>query len=60
MHRQNLKMLVPKVHEKMHLQVNTFFDLELGVKVTRNVTQYPRHHVTYAQAKFEVATSKSL
>ena len=31
-----------------------------GVKVTQNVTQYPRHHVTYAQAKFEVATSKSL
>ena len=36
------------------------FDLELGVKVTRNVTQYPRHHVTYAQAKFEDATFKSL
>ena len=26
------------------------FDLDLGVKVTRNVTQYPLHHVTY-QAK---------
>ena len=36
------------------------FDLELGVKVTQNITQYPQHHVTYAQAKFEVATFKSL
>ena len=27
---------------------------------TQNVTQYPWHHVTYAQAKFEVATMKSL
>ena len=36
------------------------FDVDLGVKVTWNVTQYPWHHVTYAQAKFEVASSKSL
>ena len=36
------------------------FDLDLWVKVTKNVAQYPWHHVTYAQAKFEVATSKSL
>ena len=48
------------VQEKIHLKENTLFDLDLGVKVTRNVTQYPRHYVTYAQAKFEVATSKSL
>ena len=60
MHRQNLKFLFPKVYEEMRLQENTLFDLDLGVKVTQNVTQYPRHHVTYAQAKFEVATSKSL
>ena len=44
----------------MRLQENTLFDLDLGVKVTQNATQYPQHHVTYAQAKFEVATSKSL
>ena len=36
------------------------FDLDLGVKVKQNIAQYPWHHVTYAQKKFEVATSKSL
>ena len=60
MHRQNLKLLLPKHYEEMRFQENTLFDLDLGVKVTQNVTQYPWHHVTYAQAKFEVATSKSL
>ena len=25
---------------------NTLFDIDLGVKVTQNVAQYPRHHVT--------------
>ena len=38
----------------------TLFDLDLGVKVTRNVAQYPLHHVTYSATKFEVATSKGL
>ena len=28
-----------------------------GVKVTQNVAQYPQLHVTYAPAKFDVATS---
>ena len=41
----------------MHLQENTFFDIDLGVKVTQNVAQYLLHHVTYAAPKFE-ATSK--
>ena len=41
----------------MHLQDNTLFDLEIGVKVTQNVAQYHRHHVTYAPAKFDIATS---
>ena len=36
------------------------FDLDLGVKVTQNVAQYPQHHVTYSATKFEVATSKGL
>ena len=36
------------------------FDLDLGVKVTRNVTQYPLHHVIYAPTKFEVATCNGL
>ena len=44
----------------MNLQENTLFDLDLGVKVTRNVTQYPLHHVIYASTKFEIATSNGL
>ena len=46
----------------MHLQENTLFDLDTkvkGVKVTRNVAQYPRHYETYAPAKFDVATFHS-
>ena len=58
--RQNLKLLLPKHYEEMRFQENTLFDLDLGVKVTRNIAQYPLHHVTYTRAKFEVATSKSL
>ena len=38
----------------MHYQENTLFDLD---KVTQNVAQYPRLYVTYAPAKFDVATS---
>ena len=41
----------------MHLQEITLFDLDLGVKVTRNVAQYPLHYVNYLVTKFEVATS---
>ena len=46
----------------MHLQENTLFDLylDLGVKVTQNVAQYPLHHVSCAGIKFEVATSNGL
>ena len=39
---------------------NTLFNLDTkvkGVKVTQNVDQYPRLYVTYAPAKFDVATS---
>ena len=36
------------------------FDLDLGIKVTLNVAQYPQHHVTYAPAKFEVVMSNGL
>ena len=39
----------------MHLQEITLFDLDPKVKVTPNVAKYPRHHVTYAPAKFGVA-----
>ena len=46
--------------KEMHYQENTLFELDPKVKVvkvTQNVAQYPRHHVTYAPAKFDVATS---
>ena len=36
------------------------FDLDLRVKVTRNVAQYHLHHVTYLATKFEVTTSNGL
>ena len=45
------------IYKKIHYLT---FDLDLGVKVTRNVTQYPLHHVIYASTKFEVATSNGL
>ena len=44
----------------MHLNENTLFDLDLGVKVTQDYAQYPLHHVTYSDTKFEVAMSNSL
>ena len=44
----------------MHFQENTLYDLDLVIKVTQNVVQYPPNHITYAPAKFEVATSNSL
>ena len=44
----------------MHLRENTLYDLDLVVKVTQNVVQYPPNHMTYAPAKFEVAMFNSL
>ena len=60
MHQQSLILLHCTVNEKMHLQENTLFDLDLWVKVTRNVAQCPLHHVTYAPTEFEITTSKAL
>ena len=60
MHQQSLILLHPTVKEKMHLQENTLFDLDLWVKVTQNVAQCPLHHVAYAPTEFEVTTSKGL
>ena len=57
MRLQRLKLLRPTVKEQMHLQKNTVFDLDLGIKVTQDLAQHPLHHVTYAFAKFDVATS---
>ena len=45
------------IYKKIHYLT---FDLDLGVKVTRNVAQYPLHHVTYSATKFEVAMSNPL
>ena len=36
------------------------FDLDLRVKVTQNVAQYPLHHVTCSATRFEVGTSNGL
>ena len=41
----------------VHHRIYPFFNLNLEVKVTQYVAQYPLHCVTYATAKFEVATS---
>ena len=43
------------IYKKIH-----YLTFDLGVKVTRNVTQYPLHHVIYAPTKFQVATSNGL
>ena len=52
-------MIAPMVKD-MHLQENTFFDLDLGVNVTQNVAQYHLYHVTYVPPKCKVATSNNL
>ena len=54
MHQQSLMLLHPMVQEKMHLLENTLFDLDIVVNVVRNDAQYPRHHVIYAPAKFDL------
>ena len=41
----------------MHLHENILFDIDLRVKVTWNIAQYPLQYVNYASVKFEVATS---
>ena len=60
MHLQSSKLIHLEFEEEMHLQENTVFNLDLGANVTQNVAQYPLHYVTYAAAKFKVATSNSL
>ena len=51
-------ILCPMVKEKKHLQKIHY--MTLWVKVTPNVVQCPPNHMTYAPAKFEIATSNSL
>ena len=56
MHEQSLILLHPTVKEKMQLQVNAIFDLDLWVEVTQNVAPCPLHHVTYAPTEFKVTS----
>ena len=44
----------------MKLHENILFDIDLGVKVTQEVVQYPLHHVPYSDTKFQVDTSNGL
>ena len=44
----------------MHLQENTVFDLDLSIKVTHDIANYPLSHMTYVHVKIKVATSKGL
>ena len=44
----------------MHLQEIKVFDLDLGVKVTQDVAQYPLHHVIYVPGQCEVAPFNDL
>ena len=57
---QNLKVLRPTVEKATHLQENTLFNIDLWVKVTQIIAQYPLYHVTYVPAKFEFTTSNGL
>ena len=58
-HLQLLRLTVKEgnIYKKIHYLT---FDIDLGVKVTRNVAQYPLHYVTYSAAESQVATSNGL
>ena len=38
--------------KEMHLKGNTFFELDLGIKVTLTIAQHTLRHVNYFPAKF--------
>ena len=48
------------VHHRIYMYPLFIFDIDLVVKVTQTISQYPLHHVTYAQANFEVSMSNIL
>ena len=52
LHSSTVKKYMYYFYKPIH-----YLTFDRGVKITRNVTQYPLNHVTYAPAKFEVATS---
>ena len=60
MHLQSLKLLCPTVKEKMHLQEMNYLTLTFGSRSHETLYRIPLHHVPYAPAKFEDATSNSL
>ena len=62
MHLQSLKLLRQRFRRRSIFKKIQYltFDLDLGVKITQNVAQYPLHHVTYSATKFEVAMSNPL
>ena len=53
MRLQSLKLLRLTFYVGGDAFTKNRFDLDLGISVTRNVAQYPLHHVTYAATKFE-------
>ena len=53
----SLKWLHQMVKE-MHLKENTFFDLDLDIKVTLNIAQHPLQHVTNLSANFKLQCPK--
>ena len=58
---QSLKLLRLTVLEPRYIyKKRHYLILDLGVKVTRKVAQYPLHHLTDSATKFEVATSNGL
>ena len=57
--RGGLKGLHQTLKER-NLKENTFFDLDVDIKVTRNIAKHPLHHVTYAAAKFKASTPNGL
>ena len=42
----NFLFLLHQTVKEMHLKENTFFDPDLGIKVTINIAPHPLHHVT--------------
>ena len=51
---------IPRLRSRCIYKKKHYLTLTFWVKVTRNVAQYPLHHVTYAHTEFEITTSKGL
>ena len=55
----SLKWLHQTVKE-MHSKENTFFDIDLDIKVALNIAPHPLYHVTYSPAKFYKVKEENL